>query len=113
MTSRAELKRAYKERKAPMGVFVVRHLASGRFLLQAALDLQAGMNRLQVEITPSTNPNRALLADWRADGREGFEIRVLDELAPKDEPGWDPREELEALKGLWQERLVAEGGTPY
>jgi len=113
VTSRADLKRAWKERRAPMGVFVIRHLASGRFLLHAALDLRAGMNRLQVEITPSTNPNRALLADWQADGRAGFEIRVVDELAPKDEPGWDPREELGALKALWQERLVAEGGTPY
>jgi hypothetical protein len=113
VTSRADLKRAYQERKAPMGVLVIRHLASGRFLLHAALDLQAGLNRLQVEITPSTNPNRALLADWQADGREGFEIRALDELAPKEEPGRDPREELAALKALWHERLVAEGGVPY
>ena len=113
MTSRADLKRAYKERRVPMGVLVIRHRASGRFLLHAALDLQAGLNRLQVELTPSTNPNRALLADWQADGRGGFEIRAVDELAPKDEPGWDPREELEALKALWQERLIAEGGTPY
>lgn len=113
MTSRAELKRAYKERRAPMGVFVIRHRASGRFLLHAATDLQAGMNRLQVEITPSTNPNQALLADWQAEGRAGFEIRVVDELTPRDEPGWDARAELAALKALWQERLVAEGGTPY
>lgn len=113
MTSRADLKRAWKERKAPMGVLVIRHRASGRFLLHASLDLRAGLNRLQVELTPSTNPNLALLADWQADGREGFEIRALDELAPRDEPGWDAREELEALRALWQERLVAEGGTPY
>lgn len=113
MTSRAELKRAYKARRAPMGVLLVRHLASGRFMLHAAPDLQATINRLRVEITPSTNPDRALLADWRADGPAGFEIRAVDELARKDEPGWDPREELAALKALWHERLVAEGGTPY
>lgn len=113
MTTRADLRRAHKERKAPMGVFVIRHRRSGRFLLHAATDLQAGMNRLQVEITPSTNPNQTLLADWRADGRDGFEIRVLDELSPKDEPGWDPRRDLADLKALWQERLLAEGGTPY
>jgi hypothetical protein len=113
VTSRDELKRAYKERKAPMGVFVIRHRASGRFLLHAATDLRAGMNRLLVEITPSTNPNLALLADWRADGRDGFEIRVLDELAPREEAGWDPRPDLADLKALWQERLQAEGGTPY
>jgi hypothetical protein len=113
VTSRADLKRAWKERKVPMGVLVIRHRASGRFLLHASLDLPARLNRLQVEVTPSTNPNRALLADWLADGREGFEIRALDELAPRDEPGWDAGEELEALRALWQERLAAEGGTPY
>jgi len=46
-------------------------------------------------------------------GREAFEISVLDELEPKDVPGWDPTDDLEELKAMWVARLVAEGGRPY
>ena len=113
MTTRSELKRAYKESTPAMGVFVIRNLRNGRFLVHAARNLQGGMNRLRVEITPSTNPNVELLADWNAMGREAFEIRVLDELEPKDEPGWDPTEDLEELKAMWKARLTAEGGRSY
>ncbi len=112
-TDRAALKRQYREAKEPMGVFVIRNLRNGRFLVHAARNLQGGMNRLRVEITPSTNPNVELLADWTAMGREAFEIRVLDELEPKDEPGWDPTEDLEELKPMWVARLTAEGGRSY
>jgi hypothetical protein len=113
MATRSELKRAYKESTPAMGVFVIRNLRNGRFLLHAARNLQGGMNRLKVEVTPSTNPNVELLADWRAMGPEAFEIRVLDELEPKDEPGWDPGDDLEELKAIWREKLTAEGGRAY
>jgi hypothetical protein len=113
MKTRSELKRDYKDSTPAMGVFVIRNTRNGRFLLHAARNLAGGMNRLKVEITPSTNPNAELLADWKAMGPEAFEIRVLDELAPKDEPGWDPTDDLEELKAMWKARLEAEGGRPY
>jgi len=113
MTTRSELKRAYKETTPAMGVFVIRNLRNGRFLVHAARNLQGGINRLRVEITPSTSPNVELLADWEAMGREAFEIRVLDELEPKDEPGWDPTSDLEELKAIWVAKLTGEGGRSY
>jgi hypothetical protein len=113
MSTRSELKRAYKESTPAMGVFVIRNKRNGRFLLHATRNLVGGMNRLRVEITPSTNPNVDLLADWEAMGRDAFEIAVLDELQPKDVPGWNPDEDLAELKGMWQAKLVAEGGVPY
>jgi hypothetical protein len=113
MKTRSDLKREYKETRPPMGVFVVRNTRSGRFQLHASRNLKAGMNRLSVEITPSTRPNRDLQRDWEALGREAFEIKTLDVLEPKDEPGWDPTEDLEQLKAMWHARLVDEGGTPY
>lgn len=113
MKTRSELKRDYKQSTPAMGVFVIRNLRNGRFLVHAARNLQGGMNRLRVEITPSTNPNAELLADWQAMGKEAFEIRVLDELEPKDEPGWDPAADLEELKAMWIAKLTAEGGRSY
>lgn len=113
MKTRQELKRDFREQKTPMGVFVVRNLRNGRFQLHASTNLKARMNRLTVEVTPSTDPNVDLLADWNAMGREAFEIRVLDQLEPKDEPGWDPADDLKALEAMWREKLMAEGGKPY
>ena len=113
MKTRSELKREYKGSAPAMGVFVVRNLRNRRFELHASRNLRAGMNRLNVEITPSTRPNRELRRDWEAMGRDAFEIKVLDVLEPKDEPGWDATDDLEQLKAMWHARLVDEGGTPY
>lgn len=113
MKTRSELKREYKESAPAMGVFVIRNQRNGRFLVHAARNLKGGMNRLKVEITPGTDPNVELLADWKAMGPGAFEIRALDELEPKDVPGWDPTEDLEELKAMWVARLTAEGGRSY
>ncbi len=113
MKTRSELKREYRGTKPAMGVFVVRNRRNGRFQLHASRNLKAGMNRLSVEITPSTRPNRELQRDWETMGRDAFEIAVLDVLEPKDEPGWDPADDLEQLRAMWHARLVEEGGTPY
>lgn len=113
MATRDELKRAYRESKPAMGVFLIRNTRSGRFDVRAARNLHGAMNRLNVEVTPSTNPNRELLDDWRTLGRDAFEVRVLDVLEPKDAPGWDPGDDLKQLEQMWRERLVAEGGVPY
>lgn len=113
MKTRSELKREYKAARPAMGVFVIRNLRSGRFQLHASPNLNAGMNRLRVEITPSTNPNRELQRDWETMGRDAFEIVVLDVLEPKDEPGWDPADDLAELKAMWQARLLEQGGAPY
>jgi hypothetical protein len=108
-----ELKRDYKSFKPPMGVFAVRNTRNNRFQIHATRNLKAGMNRLKLEITPPTDPNLDLLSDWKTMGPEAFEIRVLDELKPRDVPGWDPDDDLKELEAMWRERLIAEGGTPY
>ena len=113
MATRRELKQQSKERQAPMGVFLIRNVAANRWLVRPARNLTAAMNKLAIEVTPSTNPNVALQRDWQALGPAGFEVRVLDVLEPKDVRGWDPADDLEALAAMWRERLAAEGGVSY
>jgi len=113
MKSRSECKRDYKNSTPPMGVFVVRNTRNNRFQVHASRNLKGAMNRLKFEITPSTDPNVDLLRDWKTMGPEAFEIMVLDELKPKDVPGWDPSDDLKELEAMWRARLIDEGATPY
>jgi hypothetical protein len=113
MKTRSELREEVRKHRPPMGAFVVRNLRSGRFQVHVALDLRAGMNRLRAELRFSSHRNRELQEDWRTFGPEAFEIRALDELKPRDAPGWTPDADLKELESMWRERLAGEGGAPY
>ncbi|MBT8198411.1 MAG: GIY-YIG nuclease family protein [Acidimicrobiia bacterium] len=61
----------------------------------------------------SSHPNKALQHDWDADGREGFELEVLDVLPPPKEPDTDLSDDLETLLHLWTEKLDIDSGVSY
>jgi hypothetical protein len=115
MKTRSELKRDYKNSPQEMGVFLILNTRTRRFDVRASVNLRGAMNRLNVDITPSTNPNRDLLDDWQTLGPTAFEIKVLDRLEPPRDapPSWTPAADLKELERMWRERLVAEGGVPY
>lgn len=116
MRTKAELKTEARKRAPAMGVFLLRNLRNGRFLVRASRNVHGAMNRLRFElrfeVTNAMNPVDLRL-EWTTMGPEAFELRLLDELAPKDAPGWDPAEDLAELEALWRARLVEAGGTPY
>ena len=106
---RRAAKRAYKESHRPMGVFQVRHVASGRVLISSSLNLPAIFNRLRLELEAGTHRKHPQLqADWKEFGSEAFEFEVLEELAPSESPGWDPVDDLAALL-----EMVCEQRQPY
>jgi hypothetical protein len=113
MKTRSELKRDYKNAAPRMGVLLVSNKTNQRFLVRATQNLQGGLNRIRFELTYATSLNRELVSDWKALGPGAFEIEVLDELEPKDVPGWDPESDLEELEAMWRARLIAEGATSY
>lgn len=102
---RKAMVRAYQETPRTMGVGAVRHLPSGRVLVVSSVDLPAMLNRQRAQLKLGAHRNRALQADWAAAGEAGFAFEVLDTLEPRDEPGWDPAADLEALEALWLEKL--------
>lgn len=118
MSTRDELKRAYKESPPAMGVFLIRHTRTNRFVLGASQNLDGSLNRYKFMLQlgkPGDSFLRypELLRDYLADGAEFFEFTALDTLKPKTEPGWDPLPDLEALEDLWRETLKRRGWTPY
>jgi hypothetical protein len=112
-TSRTELKRAYKEKPPPMGVYAIRDRANGKVLVGASLNLPGMLNRIRFELTTGSTRYPALLEDWRRHGPDSFTFEVLDVLPPLEEPGADPKEELAVLEALWLDRLRPYGEAGY
>ncbi|MDC8760722.1 GIY-YIG nuclease family protein [Janthinobacterium fluminis] len=96
----AELKSSYKLNPPEMGVFAIRHVASGKMLLDRSTNLPAILNRHRFELTLGRHRNAALLADWKRDGAAGFRFEVLGTVEPSGDPGFDAEAELDALLGL-------------
>lgn len=106
MNRRKELARAYAETRRPMGVYRVRNLVNGRALVEASVDLPSALNRERAQLRLGAHPNAALQRDWNACGADAFVFEVLDTLSPpEDDEGYDPRDDLRALEGMWLEQL--------
>ncbi|WP_375769227.1 GIY-YIG nuclease family protein [Archangium gephyra] len=111
---RAELKRAYKEKPPPMGVYAVRNHANGKVLVGSSVNLPGILNRTRFALSTGcyrTHP--ALQEDWNRYGADSFSFEVLDVLPPTEEPRADPKEELSVLEALWLERLRPYGDAGY
>jgi len=110
---RSDLKREYKEKPPPMGVYAVRNRTNGKVLVGASLNVQGMLNRIRFELTSGMPRIPALLEDWNRHGADSFSFEVLDVLEPPEEPGTDLRAELQVLENLWLERLKPYGDAGY
>jgi hypothetical protein len=90
-----------------MGVWAIRHLASGRTLIGWSRHLQGTLNRHRFQLDLGGHPVKALQTDWRRECPEAFAFEILDELAPDPTrpPAYDYAEDLAGLESLWRERL--------
>ncbi len=105
--------RDYKATPLPAGVFRVRNKAAGRSLVGSSVNLPGTLNRQRFQLEHGSHPDRELQTDWKALGADAFEFEVLDRLEPRDDPGYDPTEDLKVLKEMWLERLAAAGESLY
>ena len=110
---RKAMAREYKDGVRPMGVFRVRNLTSGRWLIGTSTDLPAMLNRQRAQLRMGMHPNRALQADWTSLGPQAFAFEILDTLAHADRPGADPATDLRVLELMWLEKLTPYGDRGY
>jgi len=96
-----------------MGVFRVCNTANGKSFVGSSVDLPSMLNRQRAQLGFGGHPNKELQRDWQAMGAEAFAFEVLDTLTPREEPGWDPADELRALEALWLEKLSPFGDLGY
>lgn len=111
--NRKELIRAYKETARPMGVFRVHNTVADRSFVGRSLDVPSMLNRMRAQLSFGGHPCKELQRDWNALGAEAFAFEVLDTLPARDEPGYDPADDLAVLEALWLERLQPYGERGY
>lgn len=105
---RKALKLAYKLTPPPMGLFAIRNRVTDRLLVGTSLNLTASINRHRMELQRGVHRHRALMADWCQYGEAQFAFEVLEQLEPRDEPGFDPVAALEARIAVWHANSTAE-----
>jgi len=115
-TGRADRKvlvREYLEAPRPAGVYRVRNTASGKSLLGSSPNVPGVLNRQRFQLQNGSHPDKELQSDWNDLGPDAFTFETLDLLKPSDDPGYDPSEDLRALKEMWLEKLTAAGVSLY
>lgn len=105
--------REYKERRRPMGVFQIRNRVNGKVFIGISTDLPSMLNRQRTQLRLGMHPNRALQAEWTAQGGESFSFEVLDSLSHIHEPVADPAADLKLLELMWLDKLAPYGERGY
>ncbi len=113
MKSIQDIKREYKERKKPAGVFMVKNTANGKVLLGSSLNLEGPLNGHKFMLTTGSHRNEALQKDWNTYGGDKFVFEILEVVKVKDDPNFNLEDELTLLEQIWIEKLQPFGERGY
>lgn len=107
------IKREYKERKKPAGIFQVRNRANGKVLLGSSLNLEGPLNAHKFMLTIGRHRNETLQEEWNRFGADQFVFEILEVVQPKDDPTFNVEDELTLLEQIWLEKLQPFGERGY
>lgn len=113
LLSRKDIKRAYKERKKPAGVFQVKNTVNGKILLGSSLNLEGVFNSHRFKLTSGLHPNRELQKEWNLFGPDAFAFETLELVRETDDPNFNVDDELTLLEQIWLEKLQPFGERGY
>lgn len=112
-STRAEIRRAYKELTVEAGIFAVRNLQSGKVLLGSSLNLRGPLNKHRFMLKIKRHANAQLQADWDRLGPEQFAFEVLAVVKPTEDPAFDREAALGDLEREWMSFLSPFGEQGY
>jgi group I intron endonuclease len=113
MNSKKDLKREYKERRKPAGVFQIKNTANGKVLLGSSLNLEGPLNAHKFMLTIGKHKNEALQKEWDEYGPDKFVFEILEEVKVKEDPNFNLLDELTLLEQIWIEKLQPFGERGY
>ena len=96
-----------------MGVYQIKNIVNGKILIGSSVNLPGILNRFKAELKMGSCRNIALQNEWKQFGPEAFEFKAIEILEPKDNPAYDPTEDLHVLEELWTEKLRPFGDRGY
>ena len=111
MTSRDDRKAAvaaWRERKAPAGIYVLRCLPTGQTWVGRATDLEAAERRLRFSLRMNSTPHRSLLAAAREHGEESFTFETVVRIEEENASPEFIQSRLKSRLRHWQAELGAE-----
>jgi hypothetical protein len=111
--TRQDIKREYKERKKPAGIFQIKNTSSGKVLLGSSLNLEGPLNSAKFMLTIGSHKNEALQKDWNAFGADKFVFEILEVVQLKDTPDFNLEDELTLLEQIWIEKIQPFGERGY
>ena len=113
LKSKKDIKREYKERKKPAGIFQVRNIVNNKVLLGSSLNLDGPLNAHKFMLTIGKHKNETLQQDWNTYGPDKFVFEILEIVKISDDPNFNIDDELELLEQIWIEKLHPFGERGY
>jgi len=113
LKSRQDIKREYKERLKPAGIFQVKNTVNGKVLLGSSLNLEGPLNGHKFLLTIGQHRNEALQKEWNEHGPDKFVFEILETVKVKDDPNFNLADELKLLEQIWLEKLQPFGARGY
>jgi DNA-binding CsgD family transcriptional regulator len=113
---RKELAAEFQEKKAQIGIFVVKNKQNGKMFIDRSVNMEGSFNLIRFGLETGTHPNQEMLQDWRKYGDDAFEYSVLELVKEDDTKGLNRRallKILDELKAKWLEKLQPFGDSGY
>lgn len=111
MTSRKELKQAYKEMNFPKGVFQLRNKRNNKVFIGSSMDLDRAWNSPRVQLQTGNHFNEQLQRDWLEQGEVDFVYEIVEVI--KEDPAADVKQEVKTLEKLVMMELEPYGEKGY
>lgn len=108
MLDRKQIKREYKEKKHPMGIYKVTNKVNGKIFIRKSKDINASANRFEFGKRINKCLENELKEDFEKYGADNFCFEIEVELKEKNDPDFDAAKELERL----EEEVIAKY-SPY
>jgi hypothetical protein len=113
LVSRKDIKREYKERKKPSGVFQVSNTVNGKVLLGSSLNLEGLLNSQKFKLSAGAHRNKELQKEWNIYGPNKFVFEILEVVQESNDPNFNLKDELTLLEQIWLEKLQPFGCGGY
>lgn len=99
---------AWRERKAPTGIYALRCAPTGQIWVGRSTDLEAAERRLRFALRMKSTPHRTLLAAAREHGEAAFAFEIVERFEDDDCSPDFIRSRLKSRIRHWQSELAAE-----